>query len=259
MSLRLALLGNGNIATVLADVIVRERNYSIIGTFGRNDDLPVPAEYDLLVEVAAPDAVATRVLPAVQRGARAIIVSIGALSDPALRLQLSRAWGSVFAATGAVGGLEHIRSLHEAGGVESASIESSKLPKTLIQPWMDDDLVKLLERGTKRVVLADGSAQEVAALFPRSANVAVAVALAADSWTQTTARMIADPEAINTKHVITASGPAGSARFEVVNTPSPQQPRSSAVVAYSVLRSIDTAAAFLAMGTERPGFVIPLV
>ena len=248
MVFRIVLLGDGNLASLIAEGIVARANCQLIGTVGRGDEVPSVVEYDLLVEVASPEAVGARVLPEVEAGATALIVSVGALADQTLRERLQRAPGAALIATGAVGGLEFVRALALSGGVEHAHISSSKLPSALIQPWMDDALVARLVRGDERIIVATGSAQQVAELFPRSANVAIALALAADSWSDTTAEMSADPAAINTTHVITVRGAAGSARFEMSNLPSPTQPRSSLVVASSVLRSID---AIIAVHTEQ--------
>ena len=259
MPLRIVLLGHGNLARQLASAIADRPNYALIAICGRDDDLPPVVEYDLLVEVAAPEAVGTRVLPAVEAGATALIVSVGALADEALRLRFERALGRPLIASGALGGLDHVRSLALSGNVDHAHISSSKLPSTLIQPWMDDDLVARLQAGNERIVVAHGPAEHVAALFPRSANVAVAVALAADAWGRTTAEMIADPAAVNTTHVVAVRGTAGSARFEVSNVPSPTQPRSSMIVASSVLRSIDAIAVLDGDGSGAVGNLLSLL
>lgn len=256
MTLRVAFLGDGHLATAIAALVARSRPYEVIGAYGRADRLPDVDAYDLLVEVATPAAVPERVLPAVQDGASALIASVGALADVRLRQELTEAHGRAFVATGAIGGLDHIRALALGGGVERAAIESRKLPATLIQSWMDDDLVVRLTRGDERIVLAHGRAADVAAQFPRSANVAVAVALAADAWSTTMATVVADPSAEDTVHVIAAWGSEGSCRFEVTNLPSPDRPRSSAVVAPSLLRSID---AFAAMSQHAGSALMPLL
>ncbi|MBV0894766.1 aspartate dehydrogenase domain-containing protein [Microbacterium sp. NC79] len=247
MAFRIVILGNGNLARHLAD----DPTLDIVGVIGRGDELPPVADYDLLVEVAAPDAVVERVVPAVEAGATALIVSVGALADADIRDRIRRAAGRAVVTSGAVGGLDFVRALALSGRVGAAHIASSKLPGTLIQPWMGAELVARLRRGDERIVLASGTAEHVASLFPRSANVAVAVALSADAWERTTAEMIADPAATNTTHVITATGTAGSITCEVSNLPSPAQPRSSMVVASAIMRSIAAIAA-LRGDTTRP-------
>ncbi len=259
MVFRIVLLGNGNLARLLSAAIAQRPNCVVVGTIGRADEMPQVSEYDLLVEVAAPDAVGARVVPAVEAGATALVASVGSLANAALRERIARASGQLIVASGAVGGLDHVRALALSGEIERAHIASSKLPATLIQSWMSDDLVARLRQGTERIVVASGTAEHVASLFPRSANVAVAVALAANAWTHTTAEMIADPAAVNTTHVITATGTAGSARFEVSNVPSPAQPRSSMIVASSIMRSIDAIATLRGGGGRHMSTLLSLL
>jgi len=54
-------------------------------------------------------------------------------------------------------------------------------------------------------------------------------------------RLTADPKASLTSHVIEASGPSGEYRFEIRNNPSPQNPRTSGIVPFAVLRSLEAA------------------
>jgi len=96
-----------------------------------------------------------------------------------------------------------------------------------------------LRTRTAELVLADGPAGDVAQRFPASANVAASLALAADAWDFATARIVADPDAVQTRHEIRAAGALGEVRAVVTNTPSADRPRSSAVVAWAALRALD--------------------
>jgi aspartate dehydrogenase len=87
----------------------------------------------------------------------------------------------------------------------------------------------------------------MARLFPRSTNVAAAVALAVGAWDVVEAVLLADPAATLTRHEIAATGPAGEYRFEIRNRPSPRTPTTSEIVPYAVLRTLRELA--------RPGFV----
>ena len=50
---------------------------------------------------------------------------------------------------------------------------------------------------------------------------------------------IADPSAVQTRHEMRAAGDLGDVRTVVTNAPSPERPRSSAVVAWAALRALD--------------------
>lgn len=241
--LRVALLGDGHISGMLERAILESRPYRVVGMFGRDDALPGRGDVDVVVEAATQQAVRERVPGLLAVGIDVILLSIGALADAELRRTLltpvlPRA-GVLIACTGAIGGLDQVTALRAAGPLEAVSIESRKLPATLIQSWMPDELQDRLRRADTELVLAEGPAAEVAQQFPASANVAAALALAADAWDLATARIVADPLATDTRHEIRAVGELGEVRATVSNSPSPERPRSSAVVSWAALRSLD--------------------
>jgi len=238
--LRVGFLGAGHINGVLRRAVQKSRPYRVVGSFGRADALPGPDDVDVIVEAATQRAVRERVAELMDAGIDVILLSIGALADPGLRATLSaRRPGRLIACTGAIGGLDQVRALRAAGPLRAVSIESRKLPATLIQPWMPDELQARLREGGTEIVLADGPAAEVAQRFPASANVAAALALAAGAWDFATARVVADPTAQQTRHEIHAAGELGEVRSVVTNAPSAERPRSSAVVAWAALRALD--------------------
>lgn len=241
--LRVGFLGDGHIGGVLRRAVQDGRAYRVVGAYGREDALPGSAEVDVMVEAATQQAVRERVPGLLADGVDVILLSVGALADAALRTELlgasSAGGGRLIVCTGAIGGLDQVRALRAAGPLETVSIESRKLPASLVQPWMPVDLQAALRAGRTEIVLADGPAGEVAQRFPASANVAAALALAADAWDIATARIVADPGAAATRHEIHAAGALGEVRVVVGNTPSPERPRSSAVVAWAALRALD--------------------
>lgn len=241
--LRVGLLGDGHINGVLRRAVEETRPYRVVGAFGRKDALPGTADVDVIVEAATQQAVRERVPGLLAGGVDVILLSVGALADPAMRAELldspTAGRGRLIVCTGAIGGLDQVRALRAAGPLRTVSIESRKLPASLVQPWMAEDLQAELRAGRTEVVLADGPAGEVAQRFPASANVAAALALAADAWDFATARIVADPAADPTRHEIHAAGDLGEVRAVVENAPSPERPRSSAVVAWAALRALD--------------------
>lgn len=240
--LRVGFLGAGHINGVLRRVVRESRPYRVVGSFGRDDALPDAGEVDVVVEAATQRAVRERVPALRDAGVDVILLSIGALADPSVRADLIARHpgsGQVIACTGAIGGLDQVRALRAAGPLREVSIESRKAPPSLIQPWMPDALAARLRRADEEIVLADGPAAEVAQRFPASANVAAALALAADAWDLATARIVADPAAVRTRHEIRAVGELGEVRTVVENEPSAERPRSSAVVAWAALRALD--------------------
>ncbi|MFC7787753.1 aspartate dehydrogenase domain-containing protein [Microbacterium sp. MAHUQ-60] len=240
--LRVGFLGDGHLNGVLHRAVRESRPYRVVGVYGRDAVLPGSGMVDVIVEAATQQAVRERVPPLLADGIDVILLSVGALADAAVRSELLQRMpgrGLLIPCTGAIGGLDQVRALRAAGPLESVSLESRKLPGALIQPWMRTRLTESLRAGDTEIVLADGPAAEVAQRFPASANVAAALALAADAWEVATARIVADPSAVRTRHEIRASGVLGEVRTIVTNAPSVERPRSSAVVAWAALRALD--------------------
>jgi|GEM_PF-3461102 len=240
--LRVGFLGDGHITGVLRRAVHEFRPYRVIGTYGRDDVVPGADAVDVIVEASTQQAVQERVPALLDSGVDVILLSVGALADVRLRSELLQSMpgrGMLIACTGAIGGLDQVRALRAVGPLTAVSLESRKLPGTLIQSWMPGELQAALRTGDTEIVLADGPAGEVAQRFPASANVAAALALAADAWDVATARIVADPAAEATRHEIRAAGALGEVRAIVTNTPSAERPRSSAVVAWAALRALD--------------------
>ncbi|MFC9977284.1 aspartate dehydrogenase domain-containing protein [Spirillospora sp. NPDC127200] len=202
------------------------------------------AEADLVVEAAGQRVLAEIGPRVVASGTDLLVVSIGSLTDDALRAELYEAGpGRVHLVTGAIGGLDMLRSAVRMGPLERVRIVTTKKPPGLVQAWMDESEAERVRGAAGPVEVARGPAREIAAAFPKSTNVAAAVALAVGDWDVVEAVVVADPDAALTSHVITASGPAGDYRFEIRNRPSPDNPTTSQVVPYAVLKAVGDLAA----------------
>lgn len=216
-----------------------------ITDFGEDLDAAIRAS-DLVVEcagIAAAQTIGARVIAA---GRDLLIVSIGALADPASRDALTGGPGVLRLATGAIGGLDLLAAAARPGGIEdgitSASLTSTKGAASLVQPWMDVEQAQKLETATEPFALFEGTVADAIELYPGSLNVACALAHATGLWGETRVRLVADPAAERTTHEIVAAGAAGEYRFVMTNAVSEANPTSSAVVAETVLRGIATLA-----------------
>jgi aspartate dehydrogenase len=103
---------------------------------------------------------------------------------------------------------------------------------------MDGTTHDRLLAATAPVEVFSGGAREASKWFPRSLNVAATVAFAVGDFDLVRVRLHADPGAELTSHVIEAEGPSGQYRFEIRNQPSPDNPRTSGVVPFALLRSL---------------------
>lgn len=194
---------------------------------------------DLIVEAAGHRALADLGPRVLESGRDLLLVSVGALAEQTLFDRLLAAGpGALHLSTGAIGGLDLLRAAAAMGPLHRVEIITTKRASSLIQPWMCAGEAQRIRTADRPVELLRGPARKVTAAFPKSANVAASVALAAGDWDVVEAAVVADPTAETTSHVITAEGEAGSYRFEIRNHPSPQTPTSSRVVPYAVLSAI---------------------
>lgn len=150
---------------------------------------------------------------------------------------------------GAVGGLDLLQAVRALGPLDHVRLTTTKLPGTLEQPWMDEELLQRLRTATGPVEVLAGTARDIPVKFPRSTNVAASVALAVGDLDAVHVRVVADPAAVHTRHVVEASGPHGAYRFEAAHTPDADNPATSKVVPYAVLRSLGAIAG-------RPGQIL---
>lgn len=248
---RVAVLGCGTIGSVVADGLLAGdvRGAQLHGVIGRRpqSDTSVPwmsltdalGAVDIVVECAGQQAVRDHAVEILESGCDLVVTSVGALSDLELRARLRHAGPGHMAITnGAIGGLDILAAARAADGLESVTLTSSKKPASLLRPWMSGDERDRLSTTTEPVVAFRGTPDEAARLFPESLNVALAVDLAAGGVGDTVVELIADPGAQLTRHEISACGSMGRYSIVVENKPSADNPRSSAIVPYSVLRTI---------------------
>ena len=151
-----------------------------------------------------------------------------AASDGGARLHL---------ASGAIGALDCLRAAR-IGGLQSVTYIGRKPPRSWRGSPAEDklDLDKLT---TDAETHFDGSARIAATEYPKNANVAAAVALAGIGFDDTRVVLIADPAVNENIHEIQATGEFGSFSFEIRGHSLPDNPRSSALAAMSVVNKLE--------------------
>ncbi|GAB7007427.1 aspartate dehydrogenase [Nocardioides sp. AN3] len=196
-------------------------------------------EADVIVECASQAVVTQSAADILERGVDLLITSVGALcvAEVAERIRAAGP-GRYLLTSGAVGGLDILSAAAAQAPFTRVCVTTTKLPETLVQPWMDDHAAERLRGVTAPVEVFNGDAAEAARLFPRSLNVAATVGCAVGDVDLVEVRLLADPGAVLTRHLIEAEGPCGSYRFEISNLPSPENPRTSGVVPHAVLRTL---------------------
>jgi len=248
--LRVSVLGYGAIgqlvASRLADGAVPGAR--LAGVVNRSEVAAPPARQislaealrfsDVVVECAGQDALRKFGPLVVASGRTLVVSSVGALADPRVAADLLDGPGRVHCTHGAVGGLDLLAAASDAAPFDGARVRTTKRPVALVQPWMDEDeRTGILGASRPRLVFR-GSPRDAASKFPASLNVAVTVALAVGPQTEVEVELFADRDAELTRHEIAAWGPVGRYSWRIENRPSVDNPRTSAVVPYSILRTV---------------------
>lgn len=193
-----------------------------------------------VIEAARQDAVAELLPPLLSHGIPVVLCSTGALADSGLRKELIRlaeqSGAQLVIPGGAVAGLDYLETVSRIPGTR-VTYTSRKPPAA----WRAElaELGHAPDHLPQPVILFDGTPEEAARRYPRNVNAALTIALAAGELPMTV-RVVADPAAAGNTHDIEVRGPAGSARMEFVNAPSPGNPKTSAITALSALRAAES-------------------
>ncbi|MYH72272.1 MAG: aspartate dehydrogenase [Acidimicrobiia bacterium] len=247
--LRVGLIGCGAIGSVVARELSQGavEGAELTAVFDLIVDHPLRVDdrdsllsrSDLVVEAAGHGALREHGAAVREAGTDLLVVSIGALADEDLESKLRGAdGGRLFLCTGAIGGFDILRAAMLLGPLDEVAITSTKPSAALSRPWMDEEVQDALTHGAAPMTVFDGPAREACALFPESANVTATLSLATVGFDQVRVQMVGDPAVTRVRHVVTASGKAGNYELSFENAASPDNPRTSAVTAFSVLRAV---------------------
>lgn len=199
----------------------------------------LPGDIDLMVDCAGHAALAEHGAAILERGIDLITVSLGALADRKLEQELMRAaragGAQLHLASGAIGALDCLQAA-KIGGLTEVIYTGRKPPAGWRGSPAEDriDLTSLDSATTH----FEGNARQAATDHPKNANVAAAVAIAGLGFDQTRVELIADPDVIANIHEIRATGSFGSFSFRIEGKALPDNPRSSALAAMSVISAI---------------------
>jgi len=196
-----------------------------------------------VVEAAGQGAVRQLGEAVLRSGRHLMLLSVGALTDDALRQRLqAAATGAgvrLLLPVGATAGLDGLMALRQAG-LQRVTYTSTKPPAA----WQGTPAEQAVDLAalTEATVVFAGSAREAAARFPKNANIAAAVAFAGLGLDATEVRLVADPAATGNRGQIEAEGTGSRLSITVAGVASASNPKSSGITGLSVLSALANAA-----------------
>ena len=252
--LRVTVLGMGAIGTAVATALASGelQNARLAGVIVRRPDAREAQAFpvidleealrssDLVAECAGVPAVQVEGVRVIEAGIDLLVSSVGALVDePFRKRMLTQGPGRCFTTSGAIGGLDVLSAASRGGGLSAAQLVTTKAPAAVVQEWMSEGQRRDMMEAAGPITAFSGNVKEAINLFPRSLNIAVALALATDLWDELVVTMVADPDAALTTHAVSASGGSGDYEFTIRNRPHPHNPATSGVVPAAVLNDIE--------------------
>lgn len=257
----IGLVGTGSIGTFLLQTINEENRlpgYRIGGVLARDfektkrigrtyeavpyesmDDF-LDAPFDLIIEAATGEVVQQLLPRALRRKRDVIVTSIGAMADETFFDEMERMAlrndSVILLPSGAIGGLDAIRSAAALGTLERVTLTTRK------------PLEALPSEQQETHTLFEGTAREAIAQFPQNMNVAITLALAGVGPDRTYVLVIADADVDQNEHTIEAKGAFGTLEFRIQNAPMPSNPKTSYLAALSVLATLQSTEVALRIG-----------
>ncbi|PLV57187.1 aspartate dehydrogenase [Thermotoga sp. SG1] len=234
--MRVLIIGVGNIGKQILKMTHFEKVYAF-DKF-QKDNIPdiywleefhIPEDVDTVIECASPEAVKEYSFQILKSPVNYLIISTSAFADRAFResffeeLKVSPA--RVFFPSGAIGGLDLLAAIRK--NVQQVFIETRKHPRSL----------GINIEGETTVF--EGSVEEAAKLFPRNINIASTVGLIA-GFEKVKVIIRADSSLSNNVHIISVISDVGKYEFKIENLPSPENPKTSMVTVYSILKTIES-------------------
>ncbi len=201
----------------------------------------LPDDIDHMIDCAGHMALRSHGPDILRRGTDLTTVSLGALADQDLFDTLERAATKghtrLHLVSGAIGALDCLRAAR-VGSLQSVTYTGRKPPRS----WKGSPAETRLDLDnltTGAETHFDGSARVAASEYPKNANVAAAVALSGIGFDDTQVKLIADADITENIHEIRAAGDFGSFSFEIRGHSLPDNPRSSALAAMSVIAKLE--------------------
>ncbi len=210
----------------------------------------LPHYADVICECATAAALPEIARVVLGAGKTLVIVSAGGIPDFPDMVDYARQHGGrIRIASGALPGLDAIRGANE-GHIRSVKLRTQLRPDSLVH----EDYIRA--RGfdfttppTEPVKVFSGTAGEAAAAFPRHFNVAITLSLGGIGFERTQVEVWADPTIPGAIHNVEVDSEDVGLTMVSRNRPSATNPRTSRMVAPSIMAALRSMVATLQVGS----------
>ncbi len=240
--MKIGIIGCGAIASALVDFVEKgkldanlhcfydlspenaQKLASRIGAQVASDIDDLIEKSDLIMEAASQQAVISNIPYILEHKRDVVIMSVGALMDKEFHDRIQQLATEnkckIYLPTGAITGIDTVNAAN-MGEITQVSLTTRKPPVSLgVQLDGEDEKV-----------LFEGKASEAVKLFPKNINVSSTLSLA--SGIDVDVKIIADPKIKNNTHEIHLKGSFGELTTITSNVSSKNNPKTSALAAYS--------------------------
>lgn len=196
----------------------------------------IAARPQVVLECAGHAAVREFVAPLLRAGIDVIVSSVGVLADDRFRnelLQAEQGGGRALLPAGAIAGLDGLLAARLAG-LDEVTYTSFKPPHAW-RGTVAENVIDLEHPEAEREFFV-GSAREAALAYPKNVNVGVAIALVGLGMDATRVRLVSSRNVTDPRGRIEASGAFGHFRFDIFARAAADNPKTSALTAYSILQ-----------------------
>ncbi len=207
---------------------------------------------DIVLECASQSAVRELGPAVLKNGKDLMVMSVGVFMQPGLldtyKKTAKKNHCRIYLPSGAIAGLDGLKSASIAP-IHKVMLSTIKNPRALKgAPFVVENNIDL-DSYIEKTLLFEGSPEEAVKAFPANVNVAASVSLAAAGAKEIKIRVFVDPDAIRNIHELTVEGAFGKFTSNVMNVPSPDNPRTSHLAALSAIATLKKITEPLQIGT----------
>lgn len=210
----------------------------------------LPAMADVVVECATAESFPEVARTVLEQGRTLLALSAGGVpAFPDMIDFAERHAGRVRIASGALPGLDSVRSAAE-GTIRSVKLNSRIKPQSFVgEEYLEARGFDFTKPLAAPVQVFSGTAREAAAAFPRHFNVAISLSLAGIGFDRTMVEIWADPHIPGAVHNVELEADEIVLSMTSRNRPSEANPKTSRIIAPTVLAALRSMVAPLHVGS----------